>query len=57
VFNEKFEADKGWNAWQMMREFPSINWKKNTLNDFTGKLDKTETSRPGSPELSAHDLL
>jgi len=30
-----------WNAFQMMREFPSRKWKKTTLNYLIRKLDKT----------------
>ena len=39
-----------------MQEFP-LKLEKNTLNNFIRKLDKTEGSRPGSSERSAHDLL
>jgi len=33
--------EKGWNAFQMMREFPSRKWKKTTLNYLIRKIDKT----------------
>ena len=36
--------EKGWNALQMMREFSSRKWKKNTLNDLIRKIDKTGSS-------------
>jgi len=39
-----------------MQEF-QLKLEKNTLNNFIRKLDKTEGSRPGSSERSAHDLL
>jgi len=34
----------------------SVEKLENTSNDFIRKLDKTDSSRPGSPERSAHDL-
>ena len=45
-----FEAGEGWECWQIMREFPLRNWKKNTLNDFIRKLVEMEGLQPGSPE-------
>jgi len=48
-----FEAGEGWECWQIMREFPLRNWKKNTLNDFIRKLVEMKGLQPGSPERSA----
>jgi len=33
--------EKGWNAFQMMREFPQRKWQKTTLNYLIRKIDKT----------------
>jgi len=57
VFNVVFEAGK-WLKWLACNAKIFVKIGKNTLNDFIRKLDKTEGSRPGSPERSAdHDLL
>ena len=37
-------VEKGWNAFQMMREFPSRKWKKSTLNDLIRKIDITRAA-------------
>ena len=34
-------GEKGWDACQMMREFPLGKWKKHTLNYLVRKIDKT----------------
>jgi hypothetical protein len=33
--------EKGWNTYQMMKEFPLRNWRKSTLNDLIRKIDST----------------
>src|SRR5260221_263962 len=37
-------VEKGWNAIQMMRKFPSRKWKKSTLNDLIRKIAITRTA-------------
>jgi len=52
-----FRLEKVWNL-ECLANGARISVEKleNTLNDFIRKLDKTDSSRPGSPERSAHDL-
>jgi len=40
--------EKGFNAFQMMREFPSRKWKKRTLNDLIRKIDETGSGNRAS---------
>jgi len=48
-----------WNAFQMMREFPSRKWKKTTLNYLIRKIDKTgsadRASSSGRPRSEQTD--
>jgi len=52
-----FKAGKGLKCLANNARISVKTGKKNTLNNFIRKLDKTEGSRPGSSERSAHDLL
>lgn len=49
-------VEKGWNAFQMMKEFPLRKWNKSTLKDLIRKIDKTgsanRTSGSGRPRSS-----
>ena len=38
-------TDKGFNAFQTIKEFPNRGWNKNTLNRLIRKIDETGTSR------------
>jgi len=40
--------EKGFNAFQMMREFPSRKCKKRTLNDLIRKIDETGSGNRAS---------
>jgi len=63
VFDKIVETGKSWNAFQMMREFPSRKWKKTTLKyclirkiDKTGSADRASCSgRPRSART--HDNI
>src|SRR5213082_1900553 len=53
--------EKGWSALQMMREFPSRNWKKRTLYylikriDETGQIDRQKVQgRPRSVRTASN---
>ena len=37
-------TDKGFNSFQMIKEFPNRGWNKNTLNRLIRKIDETGTS-------------
>jgi len=34
-------VEKGWGALTMMKEFPSRQWKRSTLNDLIKRIDET----------------
>ena len=34
-------VEKGWRALRMMKEFPSRQWKRSTLNDLSKRIDET----------------
>jgi len=51
------EAGKGLKCLANDARISVKNWKKNTLNDFITKVDKTKSSLPGSPRRKAYDLL
>jgi len=37
-------TEKGFNSFQMIKEFPNRGWNKNTLNRLIRKIDETGTS-------------
>ena len=37
-------TDKGWNSYQMIKEFPNRGWTKRTLNRIICQIDHTGTS-------------
>jgi hypothetical protein len=43
-------TDKGFNSFQMIKEFPNRGWNKNTLNRLIRKIDATGTSSRKPPE-------
>jgi hypothetical protein len=42
--------DKGFNSFQMIKEFPNRGWNKSTLNRLIQKIDATGTSSRKPPE-------
>ena len=37
-------VEKGWGALRMMKEFPSRQWKRSTLNDLSKRIDETSSA-------------